>query len=124
MNALIKYSTYLIHILLALYFTIAGTEKLVGAQMSHIPFSIMGTPDWFVYFIGGCELLGALGLLVAQTRRIATIVLIMIVLGSIYYHLTYGISFAVPEVTLLSFLIITIVISGPKNTVRVQQKAD
>ena len=75
--------------LLVLAFGAAGLAKLAGVEQMHVSFSTMGLPAWFGYFIGACEVAGAIGLLVRKLTTTAAIGLTLISLGAFYFHLTY-----------------------------------
>ncbi|MEM9755502.1 MAG: DoxX family protein [Pseudomonadota bacterium] len=66
-----------------------GAAKLTAHPLAHMSFSDLGLPAWFGYFIGVCELLGAAGLWFRQTSQLAAIGIGAIMLGAIYYHLSY-----------------------------------
>lgn len=66
-----------------------GAAKLTGHPMAHAPFAALGLPPWFGYLIGICELAGAAGLWFRQTSQIAAVGVAGIMLGAIYYHLSY-----------------------------------
>jgi putative oxidoreductase len=90
---------------------IAGAAKLFGVPALHTSFAIMGFPVWFGYFIGACELFGAIGLFIRKFSIIAASGLIGIMLGAIYFHFVYEVaSHAVPAVILLVLLTIIIFI--------------
>ena len=55
----------------ALAFAAAGVAKLMGVPMVHASFANMGLPSWFGYFIGICELAGAIGLLIRRLSGLA-----------------------------------------------------
>ena len=75
--------------LLVLAFGAAGLAKLAGVEQMHGSFSTMGLPVWFGYFIGICEVAGAIGLLFRKLTTTAAIGLTVISLGAFYFHLTY-----------------------------------
>lgn len=108
MNALNKYGPFLFFILPALAFAAAGIGKLMSVPMLHQSFSMMGLPGWFGYFIGSCELAGAVGLLLPQTRKLAASGLVIIMLGAVYFHVTYAVPSPVPAMVLLVLLALTI----------------
>jgi uncharacterized membrane protein YphA (DoxX/SURF4 family) len=58
-------------ILVAVLFLFAGSMKFImsPAQMQQGPLTF---PMWFLYFIGACECLGALGLILPAVTRIRT----------------------------------------------------
>ena len=108
MNTLKKYGPYVFFILPAITFAAAGVGKLMGVPVMHQSFSTMGLPGWFGYFIGTCELAGAVGLLLTQTRKLAASGLIFIMLGAIYFHVAYSEPSALPATILLALLALTI----------------
>lgn len=108
MDALKKYGPYVFIIFPALAFAAAGVGKLMGTPMLHQSFSTMELPGWFGYFIGACELAGAIGLLITQTRKLAATGLAIIMVGAVYFHITYSVPSPVPAITLLIFLLLTI----------------
>ena len=68
-----KYALWIIQILLALLFLFAGGTKLIlpieTLQSMGSPNQIL-LPGWFMRFIGVCEVLGALGLVLPVLLRI------------------------------------------------------
>ena len=57
--------------LLAAAFLVAGTRKLAGAQMQLAIFEKIGLGQWFRYFPGGLEVIGAILVLVPRTAGFA-----------------------------------------------------
>lgn len=87
--------------LIALYVGTGGMAKLAGVPYFHSSFPQMGLPAWFGYFIGACEVLGPLGLLVRPLRALAALGVGAIMVGASYYHAVYTpIVQAVPAVVL------------------------
>lgn len=60
---------WIIQILLALLFLFAGVTKLVPGMMPPPPPGVWLPPMWFLKFIGVCEVLGALGLVLPGLLR-------------------------------------------------------
>ena len=60
---------WIIQILLALLFLFAGVTKLLPITMPPPPPNMWMPPMWFLKFIGVCELLGALGLVLPGLFR-------------------------------------------------------
>lgn len=60
---------WIIQILLALEFLFAGITKLVPGMMPPPPPGAWLPPMWFLIFIGVCEVLGALGLVLPGLFR-------------------------------------------------------
>ena len=115
MKALIRHSTCLFFIFPALIFAAAGIEKLAGTPLLHYSFAVMGMPEWFGYFIGTCELSGAVGLLWPQTRKLAALGLAIIMVGAIFFHIKYAIQSPIPAVVLLILLLLTIGLRYPRQ---------
>ena len=108
MNMLKKYGPFIFFILPAIAFAAAGAGKLMGVPIMHQSFATMGLPSWFGYFIGACELAGAVGLLLLQTRKLAASGLVVIMLGAVYFHVAYSEPSPVPAIVLLALLALTI----------------
>lgn len=108
MNILKKYGPYVFIILPALACAAAGIGKLMSTPMLHQSFAAMGLPGWFGYFIGACELAGAVGLLIPQTRKLAAAGLALIMVGAVYFHVAYSVPSPVPAIVLLILLLLTI----------------
>lgn len=115
MDAIKKYAPYLFFILPALAFAAAGSAKLVGVEALHGSFGMMGLPGWFGYFIGACQLAGAIGLLLPQTRKFAAAGLAIIMLGAIYFHIAYAVPSALPATILLILLLLTMWWTWPRR---------
>ena len=95
--------------LAGLAFAAAGTAKLMGVPQLHASFATMGLPAWFGYFIGACELAGAIGLFIRKLSAIAASGLVAIMLGAIFFHIHYEVvANAVPAIVLTVLLAIII----------------
>lgn len=70
-------------------FASAGLAKLAGVEQMHMSFAAMGLPLWFGYFIGACEVAGAVGIWLRRTSIYACVGLFIIMLGAIYFHVVY-----------------------------------
>ena len=81
----------------------------MGVPALHASFEIMGLPGCFGYFIGLAEAAGAVGLLLACTRKLAAAGLSVIMVRAIYFHLAYGIPSAIPAAALLALCVLTMV---------------
>ncbi|GAA0780209.1 MULTISPECIES: DoxX family protein [Pseudomonadati] len=98
-------------VLASLAFLAAGLAKLAGVEQLHMSFAVMGLPVWFGYFIGACEVAGAVGIWMRKLSLYACSGLITIMLGAIYFHLVFdAVTHAVPAV-ILSLLLLNIVSS-------------
>jgi uncharacterized membrane protein YphA (DoxX/SURF4 family) len=88
--------------LIILYVGAAGIAKLAGVPYVHSSFPKLGLPSWFGYFIGACEVLGPIALLIRPLRALAALGLGIIMIGATYYHAVYTPIFqAVPAFVLL-----------------------
>lgn len=87
--------------LASLAFAAAGAAKLAGVEAVHASFATMGLPAWFGYFIGMCELAGAVGLWLRRTSPFASAGLFIIMLGATYFHVVYeAVPNAIPAIVL------------------------
>ncbi|GFD78103.1 hypothetical protein KUL156_07230 [Alteromonas sp. KUL156] len=102
---------YVCLVLASLAFAAAGIAKLAGVEMVHASFAIMGLPVWFGYFIGTCELAGAIGLWIRRTSALASAGLFIIMLGATYFHIAYEtFDKAIPAIV-LAILTIAIIVT-------------
>jgi putative oxidoreductase len=94
----------------ALVFLFGSYLKLTGAQFEIDAFKNFGYSLSFMYFIGVCELLGALGLLLGQVidkrlPRLASVCLLMLLVGILYTHAIHPPLLAsIPAIVLTSML--------------------
>jgi putative oxidoreductase len=72
--------------LVAAYVGAGGIAKLAGVPYVHSSFPKLGLPRWFGYFIGVCEVLGPIGLLIRPLRALAALGIAIIMIGATYYH--------------------------------------
>lgn len=99
--------------LLVVGFTAFGVMKLTGSAMQVQTFEGFGYPLAFMYFIGFCEILGAIGLLVGFWKsRIALLAaggLVLLMTGAVFSHFKagQGIGLIMPA---LVFLILSLVV--------------
>jgi putative oxidoreductase len=73
--------------LLAATFFVAGITKLASPQMQIAFFEKIGLGQWFRYFTGGLEVIGAILVLVPRTAGVAAILLGMTMVGAVDIHL-------------------------------------
>ncbi|HTG14720.1 MAG TPA: DoxX family protein [Blastocatellia bacterium] len=110
---IISYALWIVQVLLALLFLFAGGAKLVlppEAMQGPVPIPVL-----FLRFIGVCEVLGALGLILPGLLRIrpgltplAAVGLVIIMIGATVVNLMSGAP-AVALITLLAGLLATFV---------------
>lgn len=91
-------------VLTSVAFAAAGIAKLMGVPAVHASFAKLGMPAWFGYFIGTCEIAGAIGVYLRKLSALAAAGLAIIMIGAVGYHVTYDpIGNAVPALVLLIF---------------------
>lgn len=83
------YGLWAIIALSSLAFIAAGIGKLMGVEMMHHSFAVLGLPAFTGYLIGACEIAGAIGLLVKKLSSLAAAGLGLIMIGAMYYHLQF-----------------------------------
>jgi len=89
MSKLKKYGIAVATIVTALYVVAGGAAKLAGVEHVHHSFAVLGLPAWFGYFIGVCEILGAVALFIRPLAAISAAGLGFIMLGALFYHVNY-----------------------------------
>lgn len=88
--------------LAALAYAAAGAAKLAGVAQMHESFVLLGLPGWFGYFIGACEVAGAIGLFIRPLSALAAMGLAIIMIGALYFHITHPpIAAGIPALILL-----------------------
>jgi uncharacterized membrane protein YphA (DoxX/SURF4 family) len=88
--------------LLALAFVAAGGAKLYGIPLLVEEFRHIGLGQWFRYFTGGLEIMGAILLLLPQKAALGALLLICIMIGAVITHLFVIGGSAVPAIVLLA----------------------
>ncbi len=80
----------IVSVLLAIAFLGAGASKLSGAEDMIANFERFGLGTVFMYFIGTCEVAGAIGLFTRNLAALAAAGLVIIMGGAIAMHLMAG----------------------------------
>jgi len=80
----VNISSWVLVVLLAIGFLLAGIGKLTGAQTEM--FQGWGYAAWFATLIGALELAGAVGLLIPKLTRLAIYGLTGLMIGACYTH--------------------------------------
>jgi putative oxidoreductase len=83
-----KYGIWIAAVLVALVLLPAGGAKLAGVPQMHQSFALLGLPGWFGYFIGACEVAGAIALFIRPLSALAAAGIAIIMLGAVYFHVT------------------------------------
>ena len=95
-------TVWILSCLVALAFLGAGSAKLTGAAAMVELFDKVGRGQWFRYFTGLLEVVGAIGLLIPRYAFYAAGRLAVVMVGAIIAHLTVlGTSPASPVVLLV-----------------------
>jgi putative oxidoreductase len=98
-----NYPLWIAIALVVLYVGAGGIAKLAGVPYVHSSFPKLGLPAWFGYFIGTCEVLGCIALLIRPLRALAALGIAIIMVGATYYHAVYTPVFqAAPAFVLLA----------------------
>jgi uncharacterized membrane protein YphA (DoxX/SURF4 family) len=92
--------------LLALAFVAAGSAKLYGVPMLVEEFQHIGLGQWFRYFTGGLEILGAILLFLPQRALFGALLLICIMIGAVITHLFVIGGSPVPAIVLLALNVV------------------
>lgn len=105
---------WIVQILLALLFLMSGVLKFVMSYADMTKDAPVVLPHWFILFIGVCEILGGIGLVVPWATGIkpgltplAASLLIIIMIGAVITSLPGGVTMViVPAITglLLAFV--------------------
>jgi putative oxidoreductase len=75
-------------LLLAVFFLMIGGMKLLGKPIMVREFEQVGLGQWFRYFTGTLEVIGAVGLLVPKFSRWAALLLAVVMAGALVAHFT------------------------------------
>jgi uncharacterized membrane protein YphA (DoxX/SURF4 family) len=78
-----KVSYYVLLVMTSLLFLFAGYSKMVGVPAQIQSFTVAHLPIWFMYFVGACEILGAIGLWIPKLQTWAAYGLSIILIGAV-----------------------------------------
>jgi len=94
--------------LVAALFLFAGGFKLLKPEMAKTQFVQIGYAAWFAIFIGICEVLGGIGVLIPRVAGLAAACLSVIMIGAVYTVVSHHLpGVAVPAVTFLVLIFIS-----------------
>lgn len=89
MSFLSKHGITILSAFAAAILLMGGIAKLAGVPEVHRSFAALGLPNWFGYFIGACEIAGAIGLFIRRLSALAALGIAMIMSGAVYYHVAH-----------------------------------
>jgi uncharacterized membrane protein YphA (DoxX/SURF4 family) len=103
-----KWTTRIVQGLLIVCFIMFGIMKLTGNAQQVVLFTeVFGYAKGFMYFVGACEVLGALGLAIGfrkpKITLFASLGFVLLMAGAVFSHLNagQGMSDAAPAIILL-----------------------
>jgi uncharacterized membrane protein YphA (DoxX/SURF4 family) len=93
---------WIVQILLGLLFIFSGVTKFIMSYAEMTKDSVVKFPHWFLLFIGVCEILGGLGLVLPWALKIrpgltplAAWLLVIIMIGAVVTSIPMGIVYAI-----------------------------
>jgi uncharacterized membrane protein YphA (DoxX/SURF4 family) len=92
---------WILQVIVALAFFTAGGSKLAGAEQMVGVFDKIGLGQWFRYLTGLLEVASAIGLFIPRYAFYAAGLLMLIMAGAIFAHLTVLGGSPVPPIVLL-----------------------
>jgi putative oxidoreductase len=92
---------WILQVTVALAFLAAGGSKLAGAEQMVGVFAKIGLGQWFRYLTGLLELAGAIGLFIPRYAFYAAGLLMLVMAGAIFAHLTVLGGSPLPPIVLL-----------------------
>ncbi len=102
-----KITTKVLRSLISLIFFIEGSTKLLGFSFQIQNFTGWGYPLWFMYVVGIVELISAI-LLWTKFSLYAQVLLLCVMAGAFYTHISHGESVQMMGLAILSTLLILI----------------
>ena len=97
-----KYGLHVARVFVAFVMLAGGGLKIAGVPEVHESFLILGLPAWFGYFIGTCEIAGAIGIFINPLSSLAALGLVVVMTGAIYFHAIHTpIAQAIPALLVL-----------------------
>ncbi|HZR46438.1 MAG TPA: DoxX family protein [Candidatus Manganitrophaceae bacterium] len=106
-NRALNIVLWVLQLLGAAMFLMAGSSKLTGNQQMVQAFEMIGLGQWFRVLTGALEVIGAVLLLVPQTAFFGALLLAIVMVGAVIAHLfVLGGSPAMAVILLLAMAII------------------
>jgi putative oxidoreductase len=101
--------TWVLTLLLALFFLYVGYKKLTGNEVTSQHFQDWGYALWLLKFVGVLEVLGALLLLFPSTTTSGAMLLSLVMIGASYTLLSHGIG---KTLTITSICLVLLLVTG------------
>lgn len=79
---------WILAVLLAFVFLTVGGIKLMGKPIAVQEFAQVGLGQWFRYFTGTLEVIGAVCVLIPKVSRWGALLLILVMIGALVAHFT------------------------------------
>ncbi len=92
---------WILQVMVALAFFAAGASKLAGAAQMVALFDKIGWGQWFRYVTGVIEVAGAIGLFIPRYAFYAAVMLMLVMAGAVFSHLTVLDASPLPAIALL-----------------------
>lgn len=93
---------WVLQVLLALVFAMAGIVKLIGDPTAVEMFGVIGVGQWFRYVVGALELAGAVGVLIPRLSGLAALGLACVMVGATITNLFVLDASPLPTIGLLA----------------------
>jgi putative oxidoreductase len=106
---------WLLQIALAAMFVLAGVAKFAAGSAWPRMFARWGYPDGFYLVVGAAEALAGVALLAPRAAPVSAAVLIVIMIGAGWTHLTHGEAHRVPQNVVMA-LMLAIVAWGRRSS--------
>lgn len=103
---------WVLQIIVAAAFLYFGTLKLTGALPTVILFDKIGFGQWFRYFTGGMEILGAVMLLIPRFAAHGALLIIGVMIGALITNFALGVS---PQRALILVTLASIIAWGRRD---------
>ena len=120
-----KVTYYVLLVMTSVLFVFSGYSKIVAVPEAVQGFQVAHLPIWFMYFVGTCEIVGAIGLWIGSLRKWAAYGLYIILAGAVVVSAIF-VSVPTALFPLLVAVILGFIVwlSGKKAAVQVGQQTD
>jgi putative oxidoreductase len=100
-----KYAGFISRLIVGAIFVFAGWAKVSDMTMTVSYFSQMGLSSFFAYIVSYAELLGGVALVLGLWTQLASLGLMIIMFGAIWYSRSMGIAGIMPVVAIIAALL-------------------